>query len=201
MKEKRITIFFLVVMAAIFLCSAVYAGAEGEDTGKNFAGKFKLQVREDKQKGITTYMPKGVSIRSRIVLYIVKNNQTNIQTLRLRLAYFADEMLFIKQYVITADDKEYILPMREMTRQQDMQKLDIPDVYSDHEGAGICEYYDVALLPQEIEILRLISTSKSAKMKYVGTKGNQKVNIHKEEIKDIKRVFEAFDAFKTATFK
>jgi hypothetical protein len=88
--------------------------------------------------------------------------------------------------------------MRELTRQVDLQKMSVPDVYYDQEGGGICEYYDVALLPQEIEILRQMSTLKSAKMKYVGTKGNQKVSIHKEEIKDIKRILDAFDAFNAA---
>lgn len=186
------------IMVSLFLCSAFNAGAEGEDTGKNIARKFKLQAKEDKQKGITTYMPKGVDIRSRIVLYVVKNNQANSYALRLRIAYFAEEMLFIKQYVIIADDKEYILTMREMTRQQDLQKLDIPGVYYDQEGGGICEYYDVALLPQESETLRQVAAAKSAKMKYIGVKGIQKVAIHKEELKDIKRVFDAFDAFKTS---
>lgn len=188
-------------MAATFLCSAVYAGAEGKDTEKNIAKKFKLQAKEDKQKGITTFMPKGSSGRSRIVLYILKNDRDNSYSLRLRIAYFAEEMLFIKQYIISADDKEYILPMREMTRQIDLQKMSLPGVYYDQEGGGICEYYDVALLPREIEILGQVSTSKSAKMEYVGTKGNQKASIHKDELKDIKRVFEAFDAFKTAAFK
>lgn len=198
--KRRITILILMVMAATFLCSAVYAGAEGKDTEKNIAREFKLQAKEDKQKGITTFMPKGSSGRSRIVLYILKNDRDNSYALRLRIAYFAEEMLFIKQYIITADDKEYILPMREMTRQIDLQKMSLPGVYYDQEGGGICEYYDVALLPQESEILRQVSASKSAKMEYVGTKGNQKASIHKDELKDIKRVFEAFDAFKTAAF-
>jgi hypothetical protein len=201
MRERKITIFLLSVMVVTFLCTAFYAGAEGEDTGKNIAKKFKLQPKEDKQKGITTYMPKGSSGRSRLVLYILKIDRDNSYVLRLRIAYFAEEMLFIKQYIITADDKEYILPMRELTRQIDLQKMSLPGVYYDQEGGGICEYYDVALLPQEIEILRQVSASKSAKMEYVGTKGNQKVSIHKDEIKDIKRVFDAFDALKTAAFK
>ncbi len=198
MREKKIPIFLLVVMISVFLFSLGFAGAKGEDTGKNITKEFKLRVQEDKQKGITTYMPKGASGHSRIVLYILKNDRVNSYALRLRIAYFADEMLFIKQYVITAGEKEYILPMRELTRQVDLQKMSVPDVYYDQEGGGICEYYDVALLPHEIEILRQMSTLKSAKMKYVGTKGNQKVSIHKEEIKDIKRVLDAFDAFNAA---
>lgn len=199
--KRRITLLVLMVLVTTFLSQTIYAGAEGKDTDKSIAKKFKLQPKEDKQKGITTFMPKGSSGRSRIVLYILKNDRDNSYNLRLRIAYFAEEMLFIKQYVITADDKEYILPMREMTRQVDLQKMSLPGVYYDQEGGGICEYYDVALLPQEIETLRQVSTTKSAKMEYVGTKGNQKVSIHKDEIKDIKRIFDAFDAFKTATFK
>lgn len=199
--KGRITLLVLMVLVTTFLSQTIYAGAEGKDTDKSIAKKFKLQPKEDKQKGITTFMPKGSSGRSRIVLYILKNDRDNSYNLRLRIAYFAEEMLFIKQYVITADDKEYILPMREMTRQVDLQKMSLPGVYYDQEGGGICEYYDVALLPQEIETLRQVSTTKSAKMEYVGTKGNQKVSIHKDEIKDIKRIFDAFDAFKTATFK
>lgn len=199
--KGRITLLVLMVLVTTFLSQTIYAGAEGKDTDKSIAKKFKLQPKEDKQKGITTFMRKGSSGRSRIVLYILKNDRDNSYNLRLRIAYFAEEMLFIKQYVITADDKEYILPMREMTRQVDLQKMSLPGVYYDQEGGGICEYYDVALLPQEIETLRQVSTTKSAKMEYVGTKGNQKVSIHKDEIKDIKRIFDAFDAFKTATFK
>jgi hypothetical protein len=199
--KGRIAILVMMVMVTAFLCQSIYAGSEGKDTAKSIVKKFKLQPKEDKQKGITTYMPKGSSSRSRVVLYIVKIERDNSYVLRLRIAYFAEEMLFIKQYIFTADDKEYILPMREMTRQVDLQKMSLPGVYYDQEGGGICEYYDVAILPQEIEILRQVSASKSAKMEYVGTKGNQKVSIHKDEIIDINRVFDAFDAFKAAAFK
>lgn len=200
MAGKKILIFLLITVVSLLLFFPVYAGAESEDTGKNIAKEFKLRAQEDKQKGITTYMPKGADTRSRFVVYILKIDRDNSYSLRLRIAYFAEAMLFIKQYVITADDKEYVLQVRDKTRQVDLQKPNLPGVYYDQEGGGICEYYDVALLPQEIEILRQVSTSKSAKMKYVGTKGDQKVSIHKEEIKDIKRVFDAFDAF-NATIK
>lgn len=199
MQKKKMWI--LLVFAAIFIFSIFPVNAINGDEEQNIEKKFKLQIQEDKQKGITTYMPKGMSIRSRIVLYFVRSTMNNTYFLRLRIAYFADEMLFIKQYVITADGKEYILPMRDITRQMDLQKMDIPDVYYDQEGGGICEYYDVAMQPQEIEIMRQICISKSAKMKYIGTKGNQKVKIHKAELKDIKLIFDAFDAFKAARIK
>lgn len=183
---KRIIIPILIL---IFFISLLCAG-----TDKAIGKKFKLRVQTDKKKGVTTYTPKGAGARSRIFMYMVKNNSSDQITLRLRIAYFAESMLHIKRYLLYADDRELVLPVRGQVRMQDLGRMNLAGTTGDQESGGICEYYDIAVNLSEIDIMQQIADAKSAKMRYEGNKGYKKVKIHKGEVKDIKRVLGAFEA-------
>jgi hypothetical protein len=183
---KRIIIPILILVFSIAL---LYA-----DTDKEIGKKFKLRVQTDNKKGVTTYTPKGVSARSRIFLYMVKNDSSDQITLRLRIAYFAESMLFIKRYILYADDREFVLTVRGQVRMQDLGRVNLAGTTGNQVSGGVCEYYDIAVNPNEIDIMQQIADAKSAKMRYEGNKGYKKVKIHKGEVKDIKRVLEAFEA-------
>lgn len=183
---KRVIILILVL---VFFMSLFSIGS------KSIEKKFKLSVKVDKKKGFTTYMPRSAKGRSRIFIYIVKNNRDNSYFLRLRIAYFADSLLHIKQYVFTIDGEEHIVAVRGVVRMQDLKRLDLPGDYDDTASGGICEYYDIAMNSQEIEIMKKIAALKIVKMKYDGTKGFKKIKIHKRAKKGIKQVLDAFEEF------
>jgi hypothetical protein len=178
---------------------------------KSIEKKFKLQVRVDENKGFTTYMPKSGQGRSRIFLYIVKNNANNNYFLRLRIAYFANAMLLMKKYIFTVDGEEHVVPVRGIVRMQSLERMNLPgheevriqdpeqqdveEVAYTAASGGICEYYDIAMNTEEIEIMKKIAASKKVKLRYEGTKGFKNMKIHKAEVKDIKLVLDAFEEF------
>jgi len=201
---KKLIILIVGFMLVFFMC--LYLNGS-----KRIEKKFKLQVRVDEKKGFTTYMPKSGQGRSRVFIYIVKNNANNNYFLRLRMAYFADEMLHMKKYIFTADGEELVVPVRGIVRMQSMQRMNLPRYdqvrMQDSEqqdlerveytaaSGGICEYYDIAMNTEEIDIMKKIAASKKVKLRYQGAKGFKKIKIHKAEVKDIKRVLGAFEEF------
>ena len=201
---KRVIILIVGFMLVFFMC--LYSNGS-----KRIEKKFKLQVRVDEKRGFTTYMPKSGQGRSRVFLYIVKNNSNNNYILRLRIAYFADAMLHMKKYIFTADGEEHVVSVRGIVRMQSLQRMNLPRYdqarMQDAEqqdlerveytaaSSGICEYYDSAMNTEEIEIIKKIAASKKVKLRYEGTKGFKKIKIHKAEVKDIKRVLGAFEEF------
>lgn len=167
----------------------------GGDT-RSIEKKYKLRVRVDKKRGVTSYMPKGMSARSRIFIYIVKPDNRDDYFLRLRIAYFASERMDIKRYVFETGDEEHEILVRGPVRQQDMQNPNLPGSNPVATGGGIVEYYDIDMNPAEIEVIKKIAATKGVKMTYEGTKGNKKFKVHKGEVKDIKLVLDAYEAFK-----
>ncbi len=202
MKRVIILIVGFMLVFSVFLYS---------NDSKNIEKKFKLQVHVDEKQGFTTYMPKGGQGHSRIFIYIVKNNANNNYILRLRIAYFADAMLHMKKYIFTADGEEHVVPVRGIVRMQSLPRMNLPrydevrmqnSEQQDLErveytaaSSGICEYYDIAMNTEEIEIIKKIAASKKVKLRYEGVKGFENIKIHKAEVKDIKLVLGAFEAF------
>jgi hypothetical protein len=183
---KKIIILILIVGFSMSLLAA------GE---KAILKKYKLSAKVDSVRGYTTYMPKRAADRHRIFVYIVKRHMDDSYILRLRIAYYAPEMLHLKRYVFYIDDKEHEILVRDTVRMQTMERLQLPGNYYDQQGGGICEYYDIAMNSGETEIMKKVAASKGVKLKYEGTKGFKKIKIHKGEAKVIKRGFDAFEAF------
>lgn len=186
---KRIIVLVLVLVFSVSLFLM------GGDT-KSIEKKYKLRAQVDKKRGVTSYMPKGMSARSRIFIYIVKPDNKEGYFLRLRIAYFAKELLHIKRYVFGIGGEEVEILVRGPVRHQDMQRPNLPGSNQALTGGGIVEFYDIAMTPGEIEILKKIAGTKGVKMKYEGSKGYKKFKVHKGEVKDIKRVLDAYEAFK-----
>lgn len=187
---KRIIVLTLVL--AFSVSFFLMAG----DT-KSIEKKFKLRAQVDKNRGVTSYMPKGMSARSRIFIYIIKPDNKENYFLRLRIAYFAKDLLYIKRYVFEIGKEELEILVRGQVRHQDMQRPNLPGSnQAAATGGGIVEFYDIAMNPAEIDVIKKIAATKGVKMKYEGTKGYKKFKVHKGEVKDIKRVLDAYEAFK-----
>lgn len=186
---KRVYVLFLV---SLFMFSLFLTGSDTKPIEK----KYKLTARVDQKKGVTTYMPKGADLRSRLLVYIVKPDNNPEYILRLRVAYFAEEMLFLKRFTFEIDDEELEILVRDTVRTQDLQNPNLPGDYAGSAGAGIVEFYDIAVNPGELEVLKKIAATKGLKMKYEGTKGYKKFKVHKSEVSEIKRILDAFEELK-----
>ncbi len=186
---KKIIALTLVLMFSVSLL--LMSG----DT-KSITKKYKLRAQVDKKRGVTSYMPKGMSARSRIFIYIVKPDNKDTYFLRLRIAYFAKELLHIKRYVFETGGEELEILVRGTVRHQDMQRPNLPGSNPATVGGGIVEFYDIDMNPAEIEVIKKIAATKGVKMKYEGNKGYKKFKVHKAEVKDIKRVLDAYEVFK-----
>lgn len=186
---KRAVVLFIVSVFSFFLVLT------GGDT-KSIEKKYKVAARVDQKKGVTTYMPKGADLRSRLLVYIVKPDNNPEYILRLRVAYFAEEMLFLKRFTFEIDGEELEILVRDTVRTQDLRNPNLPGDYAGSSGGGIVEFYDIAVNPGETEVLKKIAATKGVKMKYEGTKGFKKFKIHKSEVTDIKRVLDAFEELK-----
>lgn len=183
---KKAIFFILIVGFSLSLFSA---------DEKAILKKYDLSAKVDNVQGFTTYMPKRASDRNRIFIYIVKRHMDNSFSLRLRIAYYAPEMLYLKRFVFTFGEEELDILVRDTVRMQSLERLNIPGNYYDQQSGGICEYYDIAMNAEEIDLMKKVAASKGVKMKYEGTKGFEKIKIHKGETKVIKRVFDALEAF------
>ena len=183
---------FILFLVSLFTFSLILCGSDTKTIEK----KYKLNARIDSKKGVTTYMPKGLDPRSRLLVYIVKPDNNPGYFLRLRIAYFANEMLFLKRFTFEVDGEELEILVRDTVRTQDLQNPNLPGDYASSSGGGIVEFYDIAVNPMEFEVIKKIAATKGCKMKYEGTKGYKKFKIHKSEVTDIKRVLDAFEELK-----
>ncbi len=182
MKKTTIIIFILLLSASLF--------------SSDIAKKYNLKTKVDKKHGITWYIHKNnMQSRSRISLYIGKINEENKYFLKLRINYYAPVNLFIKEYIFKIEDEEYTLIPRKTIQTFYIRSTAIgTDNFDTEEGEGetICETYDVSINNEELELMEKIANSKKVGLKYQGVKGYRRVKIHKNSIKAIKEVLDAF---------
>jgi hypothetical protein len=113
----------------------------------------------DDIRGITWYRhrssPEYVNTRSDIHLYVGKTDAGFVIP-RLRILYKADNWLFIRSYLIKADDQTFVIAP------------DAFEVERDHGYSGIWEWYDTPATARELEILRTVAESRRAVIRYQG---------------------------------
>lgn len=176
----------LLILAVLLVSVSLFSSDE------EIAKKYKLTIRESKGKDTLSIMPKKAGGRSTIFLYIVKRLDNNNYHLRLRLAYFGKAQLFMKRYLFTVDGKEHDLNVRQPLQILNLSAQNVPGKYHDGKGTGICEFYDIALNPQEMELMKKLATAKKVLIRYDGTRGYKNAKIFKSELKDMRRVLDAF---------
>ncbi len=168
----------------------------------------KLTLRRDERRGVTTLMPRGLSPRASLFIYLLKHDADQGLTLRLRINHFAREQLFLKNFLFDVDGIEGNLEVRGTVRTQDLFRTNQPGSESFSEGlsgdgmsqisgagaGGILEYYDIAMNPDEYELVRKVAAGRKVKLRYVGTRGYRELKVHSSEIKALRAVLAALAA-------
>jgi flagellar biosynthesis GTPase FlhF len=115
--------------------------------------------KRDEIRGITWYThrnsPEYLNSRSDIHIYIGKTDGGYVNP-RFRIQYKARDWLFIRSYLIKADDRTFTVDPGTF------------NVERDNGSGGIWEWYDTPATTQEFEILRAIANSKNAVIRHQG---------------------------------
>jgi len=98
-------------LSLIVLCVSVSLFA----IDKNFEKKYKLKSIIDDENGIIWYKHKqGTQGAVKIYPYIGKRLVNEECFLRMVILFYGNENLFVREYVFTVDDEEFVLKPREI---------------------------------------------------------------------------------------
>jgi flagellar biosynthesis GTPase FlhF len=174
------------------------AAAERERRERELAERRAREEREralaaarrkrDDMRGITWYThrssPEYLNSRSDIHLYVGKTDGGSANP-RFRIQYKADSWLFIRSYLIKADNHTFTLAPGTF------------EIERDNGYGGIWEWYDIPATPREFEILRAIATSKSAVIRHQGQQYHRDRTITDREKQAIREMLIVHDNLKS----
>lgn len=178
-------------IASLLSNSEEYNSADNEETVishvdsakiKELLPYFRVKKDEFDPDGATWYEPKAAPNyvnRNGIYLYF-KADKYGVGPLRLRVQYYADDWLFFKKIQFSIDSSAYeYIPSNTET---------------DNGGGYIWEWCDEALGRSDKDLIYALSDAKSAKMKLIGRQYHNIRTISKQQIIDIKRSLELYNA-------
>jgi len=100
--------------------------------------------------------------------------------LRFRIQYYAEDWLFFSKVQFSIDDKAY-----EFVPQ---------NIETDNGSGNIWEWFDEGVTSYEKELIYALANAKNAKMKFIGRQYYDIKTISQQQIIDIKRVLELYNA-------
>ena len=162
---------------------------------KAFEKKYNLKPIVDEQNGIIWYKHKdGTQGAVKIYPYIGRRVETGQTFLRMVIIFYGNEPFFVKEYIFTVDDEEFVLKPRKTPEIVEMRESHSRRNTADtgNISKGIVEIYDVAATAEEYAIMEKISQAKTVKLRYNAVKGYRKVAVHKETKKAMKDVLAAY---------
>lgn len=143
---------------------------------------FRVKKDEFDPNGGTWYEPKSApkyTNQNGIYLYFKVDN-TGIKNLRFRVQYYADDWLFFQKVRFSLDSAAYeYIPVRTET---------------DNGDGYIWEWFDESLNFSDKNLIYALANAKSAKMKFIGRQYYGIRTISKQQIIDIKRTLELYNA-------
>ncbi|MEI6950794.1 hypothetical protein V9K67_26665 [Paraflavisolibacter sp. H34] len=177
------------VEASVFKLSSELPETETKEVVKVDSVKVKELSKFFRQKkdefsadGKTWYEPKSApQYTNRNGLYCYFNTINGVpSTLRFRLQYFADDWLFFSKVQFSIDGKAYeFVPLKTET---------------DNGDGDIWEWFDEAVTASDKELINALANAKSAKMKLIGHQYYDIKVISKDQIANIKRALELYQA-------
>jgi hypothetical protein len=146
-----------------------------------------MNKKRDDMRGVTIFRDKSAPIyvnsKSWIGAYIIKPDNSQ-PVLRLVIYYTSDEWLFIRRYIVKSDDQTFTLTPDDYG----------PDaVETDNGSGGIWEWWDVVADGDKLAMLRTLSDSKVAKIRYEGRQYYKDRAIGAAERASLKRTIQAFE--------
>lgn len=148
---------------------------------KELTPLFSFKKDEFDPRGLTWIVPKSApkyTNQNGIYCYFQKDVD-GVSNFRIRIQYYAEDWLFIRKYQFSIDGEAYEF---------------IPNnVETDHDS-NVWEWCDEKLTISNIEIVKALSTSKNAKIKFVGRQYHDIRTITKREIEGIKDALDLYVA-------
>ncbi|QPH40660.1 hypothetical protein [Pedobacter endophyticus] len=144
---------------------------------------FRVRKDEFSPTRTTWYEPKSAPrYINRNGLYCYFQSENDIPSnLRFRMQYYSDDWLFFRKVQFLIGNKAYeYVPMNTETDNGD--------------GGHIWEWFDESIRESDKELINALANAKSAKMKLIGRQYFDIRNITKEQMKDIKRTLELYQA-------
>jgi len=144
---------------------------------------FRVRKDEFSTTGKTWYEPKSApSYTNRNGLYCYFQTENNMPSnLRFRMQYYSDDWLFFSKVQFSIDGKAYeYIPMDTETDSGD--------------GGHIWEWFDESVSESDKELINALVNAKSAKMKLIGKQYFDIRTISQDQIKNIKRTLELYQA-------
>jgi hypothetical protein len=160
-----------------------------------FEKKYNLRSIKDAQNGIIWYKhKKGTQGGVKIYPYIGKRIASGQVFLRMVIIFYGYDNLFVREYVLTVDDEEYVITPRKTIETIEMRDshMRMDRSASANQRKGICEVYDIDASLQEYEMMEKISRAKTVKLRYNGVKGHTKAPVHKQTKKAMQDVLAAY---------
>ena len=143
---------------------------------------FNVEKDEFDPRGLTWYKPKSApryTNRNGIYLYFMVQDGV-AQNLRFRVQYYAEDWLFFKKIQFSIDSNAYeYIPS---------------DTETDNGGGYIWEWFDENPSYSDKNLIYSLSNAKQAKMKLIGRQYHNIKTITKQQILDIKRTLELYNA-------
>ncbi len=146
MRKLRLCLIFLCVSVSLFAAD------------KNFEKKYNLKSVVDDQNGIIWYKHKqGTQGAVKIYPYIGKRKDSEQCFLRMVILFYGSKNLFVKEYVFTVDDEEFVLKPRKTIETIEMRESSARRDTSEtgSESKGKVEIYDVATTTEEFGLVRM----------------------------------------------
>ena len=143
-----------------------------------------MRKKTDDVRGITSYTHQDttefVNTRSDCYCYFVSAKSAK-PSLRLQIQYVAEDWLFIRRFVIKADDETFTLAA-----------TGLRDVERDNSAGKIWEWHDRPVGTKEREMLEAITKSKRVILRFEGDKYQKDRDLSDSEINRIRTVLTAY---------
>ncbi len=146
-----------------------------------------LREKHDEVRGTNTYMHRDttdfVNTRSEVYCYYVKGDGE--PTLRMQIQYVADDWLFIRRFIIKADDETFAV---EPDRLRGMER--------DNGDGKIWEWHDRPVSETEMKMLTAMTKAKRVILRCEGDQYKKDRDVSPEEISRIQSVLVAYQIVK-----
>jgi len=147
----------------------------------------KLRLSKDEVRGITWYRHKNspayVNSRSDLHLYFGKKDDM-VTPLRLVIEYVAEDWLFIKEFIIKADDQTFSIPAGYSMMERD------------NGYGGIWEWYDQEVTKDDLAMVSAVIASQKAVIRYNGNQYYRDRTITQKEKQALKEILDAYEKVK-----
>lgn len=148
----------------------------------------KMRIKEDAIAGITWFTDKSSpNYLNTNAFYAYIGRDINYKAwLRLIIRYCGDDWLFINKIIINVDGENYQITENEYD-----------EFKSDNSGGQVWEYVDRKVTDSEYEIIKKVSESTKANVRFSGKQYYKDITISQQQKQALKNIVELYEIFKS----